>query len=152
MEQTDEQGKFKFADQYEVGQQYGFLVTVLSDGWAMESEYVFDKSGTAVGDFDFTVSKARTKKFKIVDPNGDPIAGAVIYPSSRKSKKGEFLMYGQMANEVGIATDEDGIAMLNVYAAGDTAVLGVIQSGGQSSEVEFKVDESEEQTVTLKKN
>lgn len=145
---TDNNGSFVFPKRYRLGEQYGFLVSIVADGWAMSSEYVLDEEGDELDPFIFDLEKATAKTFVFQDKNGKALKRLAVYPSSRKTENDEeFMIYNDSGKDVDVKTDSNGKVKFNCFVAGDTATFGFLRGGS----LEVKVTDDAEQIVTIKK-
>lgn len=144
---SEKDGSFAFPDCNQADDQEAFLVTIIKDGLAFESQYVLKKPGKTAVPFEFQLTAADKKTFLLKNSTGKPAKNLSVALSYRKdSDSKEHLIYGMSLKSVSFATDTDGKVELNFFKAGDTAKLNV---GG--NEIEFKVSDDAEQTVDLKK-
>ncbi|MFK7770029.1 MAG: permease prefix domain 1-containing protein [Mariniblastus sp.] len=145
---TDMEGAFKFPQQYVRGERYAFLVSIVADGWAMNSEYLLDSDGDDLDPFKFKMEKALAKTFIFQNESGEPVPGLSVFPSSRESEGERFMIYGQSADAVDVKTDSDGKATLSFFKEGDEAKIGVLGEEG----FEIEVNGMSEQIISLKKS
>lgn len=144
---TDDSGKFRFPELYSVAMQNAFLITVLAEGHAMQSDYVLYKPKEKVKPFRFKLQPALEKTLVVHNKDGAPIGNAVVFPSTRTPAKVKaddgFLMYDQSAEAAGYKTDADGKVRMNIFSAGDSVQLGVVDG----EPINFVVDEAAEQKI-----
>jgi hypothetical protein len=145
---TDAEGNFTFPKRYDHKQRYAFLVSVVADGWAMNSNYVFNQNGGELEPYNLRMEKANTKTFAFQNPDGTALTSTKVFPSTRKTEDGdEFMIFPQAGGDVDTQTDEEGKVQLNYFVNGDTATFGFANGG----KVEVEINGDPEQTVVLKK-
>lgn len=142
---SDEAGKFRFPELYSSSMQTAFLVTILAEGRAMQSEYVLYKAKSKVKPFRFKLQTAIEKTFIVHDKSGKPVADTIVFPSTRKPEKSddEFMMYDQSAESAGYRTDAAGKVRMALFAPGDSVQLGIVDG----DPIDLIVDNSPEQKV-----
>ena len=142
---ADEKGKFRFPELYSPVMQNAFLVTVLSEGRTMQSEYVVYKAKAKVKPFRFNLQTAVEKTLIVHDTSGKPMADAVVFPSLRKPAKGpdEHMMYDQSAEAAGFKTDAEGKVKMALFAVGDAVQLGIVGA----EPIELVIDKAAEQKI-----
>lgn len=125
---TDAQGRYEFKDLYSLHQQVAVLVTVLADGYAMESHYVLEEAPTeAIADIDFSLPIAQKKTFQILS-EGKPVANAAVFPFHRTTADGtEHLTYWMSQPEISQKTDDQGRVTLSYFLPGEQVKLGILQ-------------------------
>lgn len=145
---TDEDGKFKFPNRYDPGEQYGLLVSIFADGLTMDSKYVFKRAGGKQKPFKFRLKEAINKTFVFEDEDGNAIKTANVFPSIRKTVDGdEHIMFPHSAPDLDAKTDGEGLVPFNFFVAGDVVTFGF--NNGTQAVVE--IDDQAEQFVTVKK-
>lgn len=145
---TDAEGKFVFPNCYDASQKYAFLVSILGEGWAMESEYVVKQNGGRQDPFEFQMERATTKAFVFQDADGVALKRVGVFPRSRTNEGGdENLIYFQSGRDAEIKTDGDGKAQFKVFMLGDKVMFGFTDGG----EVEVEVDDQAQQVVRVNK-
>ncbi len=145
---TDQDGNFKFANLYQSGKRTAFLVTLLKDGYSLQSQYVPNLEGDDV-DFQFKLDKADPLRVQLVDKDGKPLAKAVVIPVQRKTFTGdEFFIYSQSGPDIARRADADGKIDLNYFRRGDSASILVVHDGVRSP-VSFQVGDDKQQTVKV---
>ena len=146
---TDAKGNFIFPDRYDEDAQYALLVSVIADGSAMQSRYVFKRDGGKQRPFKLKLEKAIDKTFAFQSADGSPLKEVNVFPVNRNTAGGkEHFIFPKMGHNVDVETDRDGKAQFNLFAEGDTAIFGF--ADGRKAEV--KVTGDAEQIVTVKKN
>ena len=142
---SDEAGRFRFPELYSPTMQNAFLVTVLAEGLAMQSEYVLYKANARVKTFRIKLKPAIEKTFIVHDNSGKPMSEAFVFPSLRKPARGseEFMMYDQSGADAGYRTDAEGRVKMGLFAPGDTVQLGVVDG----EKIDFVVNKSAEQKL-----
>ncbi|HUQ70174.1 MAG TPA: carboxypeptidase regulatory-like domain-containing protein [Planctomycetaceae bacterium] len=145
---SEKDGTFRFKELYSSAMQTAFLVTVLADGHAMQSEYVLFKPNAAVKTFQFRLQPALEKAFVARGADGQPLAQAVVWPATRKPDKSdeEFLIYDQSGVDAGYKTDAAGKVRMPLLALGDSVELRVTKEK-MSETIRFVVDRAPEQTI-----
>ena len=148
--QTGDDGAFRLPKLFVPGTQVAFLVTVLAEGHAMQSEYVLKKKGEEVQPFQFKLKPAVAKTLIVKDSAGAPVANTTVFPTTRRTGNPavEYLIYYQSADDTGFKTDGDGKVRMSIFEAGDDVDLGVMTKP-DSAEVTVHIDANAEQTVTL---
>lgn len=145
---TDERGKFSFPRLFNEGDRTAFLVSIVEDGFAMESRYVINQKGNKQ-DFTFKLAAAKALNVQLVDESGKPLARASVFPTRRKTRDGdEHLVYHHSGRSITRQTDARGQIALNLFEQGDSVELSV-KHGGKSTTVSFKVGSADEQVVPV---
>lgn len=147
---TDETGTFRLPKLFVPGTQVAFLVTILADGHAMQSEYVLKKAGEEVSPFKFKLKPALKKTLTVKNSSGMPLANTVVFPTTRRVPEStkEYMIYYQSAADCGLKTDANGNVQMSFFELGDEIDLGVMTKP-DSAEVTFNVNGDAEQVVTL---
>lgn len=147
---TGDDGAFRLPKLFVPGTQVAFLVTVLAEGHAMQSEYILRERGEEVQPFQFTLKPAVTKTLIVRNANGSPVAKTTVFPTKRRTGNPavEYLIYYQSADDTGFRTDAEGKVRVSIFAADDEVDLGVMTKP-DPTEVTIRIDAAAEQTITL---
>lgn len=138
--ETDSKGEFRFKNLYSTTMQTAFLVTVVADGYTMESKYWVNEDQKKIDTVSMVVSPAVSKSLVLLNEKGIPIANASVFPRSRTAPGSkEDMIYAQSASDVMYKTDENGRLEMHLFKEGDQATIGIRQ-GQSSKDVEFRVD------------
>jgi erythromycin esterase len=145
---TDDDGVFLFKDLYSTSSATAFLVTVLADGYAMDSEYVKFDAKTRAKMFQFQLKPAIDKTLVLTGADGKPLAETVVWPGQRKPANGrdDIIIYEQSGPDAGYKTDKSGKVRMALFEEGDTVSLYVARDGSNEF-LTFKADKSAEQSV-----
>jgi hypothetical protein len=121
---TDKEGRFAFEDFAEPGEQYAFLLTVISDRWLMTSEYRLVKDGKQQDPITLTTEKAEPVKFTFVE-RGAPVSKVRVLPTRRVLADGgvEFLSYPRHVWNSGVSSDERGELRFGSWKPGEKGAI-----------------------------
>jgi len=149
-QKSDKEGAFRFEKLYSLRMQNAFLVTILAEGHAMQSQYVLCKESVAVKRLEFKLTPAIEKTILVQGADGQPLAGVSVWPGSRKPKRGseDFLIYDQSGTDAGYKTGDDGKVAMSIFDEGDTVELRIrLESAVEP--IRLVVDRSPEQIARI---
>ena len=145
---TDENGNFVFEELYQTGMQTAYLVSIVKDGYTLESKYWIHNKKGKVKPVKMRVKTAIEKTLTVLGPDGNPLADTEVFLQSRNLKpngSGDTI-YSQSSNEVMQTTDKDGKVSMPYLVAKDKAVV-VAYVDDRAVEIKFRADAEPEQTV-----
>lgn len=146
---TDSKGQFQFEKFGVTGQQYAFLLTVISDQWLMTSEYRVVKDGAQQEPVELRTDKSQSVTIRFVDASGKPISNVRALPSRRITKDGaEYLSYEQQVRDAGIPADKNGEVQFGSWKPGEKGAI-VYLVNDQIASSEFAIADNRSVSVTV---
>ena len=147
---TTDKGTYELPGVYSSDGRNGILISVLADGYVMESQYV-STDGEELEPFEFQLDTANSKKIRFEDSKGRPMKNARVLPVNRKDKGGnEHLVYPASAGKFSLKTDSDGTIEIGLFDDNDEVEF-MVNSQGQMERTKVTIGDSDTQTVTVKK-
>lgn len=146
---TNEEGKFLLKRKFKKNGKSEFLVTVLVDGWAMDSQYVENPNGKALDPIDFELEPAVTKTFTLKLDDGTPAKSYSVFPASCTKEDGRnVLLYPAAQKYVKFKTDANGQVNLNYFAEGDVVELRYARKRSEGA-IKIEIDKSNDQNIDI---
>jgi len=121
---TDKDGNFVFEDFARPGEQYAFLLTVISDKWLMTSEYRVVEDGKQQDLVTLTTERSQPTTLQFRDASGRPVTTIRALPSRRIAQDGtQALSYAAQVWNSGVATNEKGEVRFGSWKPGEGAAI-----------------------------
>ncbi len=124
--ETDQQGRFQFADFAGVGDRYAYLVAAVPEGSSMVSHYQFVKDGSQQDPVRLKAVRTKPVTISVRDPDGKPVVGLEVLPSSRTTTDNvEHFTYAMQIDDFAKKTNARGEVTFSSWLPGETGVLTV---------------------------
>jgi hypothetical protein len=142
---SDEDGAFCLPKLIPGAGQFAVQAAALKDGYALASRYdlVEAEGGRPLKPAVLKLEQAVPVTLRVVDAAGQPIPGAAVVPSSRRTLSGqEHLIYFQGSEPARMACDERGLVTLRCFEPGDQAEVYVQAPGSAWKTCEVKIGDA----------
>ena len=139
--ESDSDGNFRFVEAFTKGAKTEFLVTVVADGWLMDSEYVAGHDGSPLEKFELKLAAATPQKIDV----GKEHAGWNVVPKTRTSSADgkKHYVYPISKAEFDHKVNDDGTVDMNYFAPGDELRF-VVSKGTNVEEVDVELPGGEQ--------
>lgn len=145
---TDADGRFVFEGFAAPGEQYAFLLTVVSDQWLMTHEYQLVKDGRQVDPVVLRTAKAEPVTIRVKDESGKPLANVRVLPSQRVTGDTEYILYQQQLYFTGAHTNDKGEVAFASWKPSEKGAI-VYRIGDEVREEKFTVPTNRVIDVTV---
>lgn len=146
---TGDDGTYRIDDIYPLDEEYAVQIAVLADQRVLKSNYIDPRKGE-LEPIDFRLQGATPLAVRFESPDGCPMMGVHVIPSSRTDANGDMHgVYFCSAGPIVEETDADGRVTLPYFSPGDRAAFFVRPPGGEWLTEEAWIDASGEVVVQL---
>jgi hypothetical protein len=146
---TNKDGHFRFDNFATGGSQYAFLLTVVAEGYAMESEYRLVQDGSQQESVTLMLDEAAPVTFVFQDAARKPIEGVEASPSERTAADStDHLNYSMHFKSYSKRSDKNGEAAFTAWKPGESGSVNC-RWRDQFDELRFQVGDDRRVILTL---
>lgn len=149
---TNGEGRFTLKRAIPLDGQYGVNAAVVAPGHAIASRYVLveDPAGEPPEDFDFRLNPSTPIQLRLTNAGGEPLAKTFVAPRGRNDADNEdHVVYFQGSRAAWRKTDDNGVAEIDWFAAGDFGTIATKPRGADWQEHNFETPSDPDQVVTI---